>query len=64
MRGYHSQMDKSEHYENGTINDSYHYTQLKEKHMYQEYPPGLSQFWIREWPLGWRGIDTGIGDLS
>ena len=59
MRGYHSQKDQSEGYQEGQIN-SYYYIERKHKHEVRHYVSVLPPMWAREFPVGWRDIDHDI----
>jgi len=64
IRGYHSIKDKAPGYEHGELPTSYYYAtkpKLKEMH---KYAPLRTGFFNREYPTSWRGIDTGIKELS
>jgi len=61
IRGYHSQKDKAEGWELGIIN-SYYYIPMDTKNFMREYCPILPAMWAREFPVGWRDLDQGIGE--
>jgi GDP-fucose protein O-fucosyltransferase len=62
VRGYHSQKDKAEGYELGVIH-SYFDIPLANKYEMREYQPLKAALWAREFPIGWRDLDKGIGEL-
>jgi hypothetical protein len=63
VRGYHSQKDKAEGHDLGVIN-SYFDIPLNRKYEMREYRPLRPAFWAREFPIGWRDLDKGIGEVS
>jgi hypothetical protein len=63
VRGYHSQKDKAEGYDLGVIN-SYYDIPLGRKYEMREYRPLKQAFWSREFPIGWRDLDKGIGEVN
>jgi hypothetical protein len=63
VRGYHSQKDKADGFELGVIN-SYFDIPLDHKHDMREYRPLGPPLWAREFPIGWRDLDKGIGELK
>jgi len=64
VRGYHSQKDKSEGWEAGTIPRSYYYTGGNDKTAYDQYIPVHTPIYSREFPASWRDIDKGIHELE
>jgi hypothetical protein len=61
VRGYHSQKDKAEGWELGIIN-SYYDIPKHTKYFLREYRPISPAMWAREFPVGWRDLDKGIGE--
>jgi hypothetical protein len=80
VRGYHSQKQKADGYQLGLINsyynpitNGYHNTAYGSnlhlspdtiKVLMRQYRPLTVGFFSREFPLGWRDIDKGIGEMS
>ena len=65
MRGYHTQKEQSEGWEQGTLHHSYYYTgDKRERVLYQQYTAVHSAVYAREFPTSWRDIDKGIDELS
>jgi hypothetical protein len=64
MRGYHSQKEKVNGWQNGVLKDSYYYSGKKEKSMYLSYGPLKTPYYSREFPTSWRDIDQGIEEIS
>jgi len=64
MRGYQSQQDKVDGWDEGVIPDSYYYSGMIEKDIYQSYGPLKTPYYSREFPISWRDIDKGIEELS
>lgn len=62
MRGYHAEKDKLEGYELGQI-QSYFFTPDKQKEVMRKYRPVRRPYFSREFPIAWRDIDKGIGEL-
>lgn len=62
MRGYHADKAKLHGYQNGTI-QSYHFVPAERRYDMARFMPPSPPFWTREFPLAWRDIDKGIGDL-
>jgi hypothetical protein len=63
VRGYHGQQDKAEGYELGVAN-TYYYIPKDRKHAMRKYRPVHEPLWAREFPIGWRDLDKGIGELK
>jgi GDP-fucose protein O-fucosyltransferase len=63
VRGYHSQKDKAKGYDLGAIN-SFFDIPLDHKHDMREYRSLRPPLWAREFPIGWRDLDKGIGELK
>jgi len=63
MRGYHSQKYQLEGYEIGAIK-SYYFVPKDKKNVMLKYAPVKQAFFAREFPVAWRDIDKGIGNLS
>jgi hypothetical protein len=63
MRGYHSQKDKADGWEQGIIN-SWYYIPLHTKDALREYRPIAPAMWAREFPIGWRDLDKGIEEIA
>jgi GDP-fucose protein O-fucosyltransferase len=64
LRGYHSQNSRAPGYEMGII-DSYYYVpeHLKSLHStMRSYNPVQPGYWMQEFPVAWRLIDTGVAD--
>jgi hypothetical protein len=59
MRGYHSQQEKTEGWEQGAIN-SYYYVPMDRKYDVREYRPVAPGIWAREFPTAWRDLEKGI----
>ena len=64
VRGYHSQKDKVEGWDQGLLPNSYYYSGKNEKRIYQSYGPLRTPYYSREFPTSWRDIDKGIEELS
>lgn len=62
MLGYHSQKNKLEGYELGHI-EAYYFTPTRSKFAMRKYAPIKRPFYAREYPMSWRSIDEGVGDL-
>jgi len=60
MRGYHADQDKLEGHELGKI-QSYYFTNSQTAMI--NFTPLSRPFWAREYPVAWRDIDKGIGEL-
>lgn len=60
MRGYHADQDKLEGHELGKIK-SYYFTNSQTAMI--DFTPVIRPFWAREFPVAWRDIDKGIGEL-
>ena len=63
LRGYHSVKNKQEGYELGHLQSYYFLPEEKKNQMIQYYPVKVPLY-MREFPVGWRDIDKGIGELS
>ena len=63
MRGYHSQKDKLPGYEKGEIN-SYYYVPTKHKMAMKQYRSITGPMWGREFPVGWRLIDSDLDEAD
>jgi len=61
MRGYHADRAKV-HNQNGTIR-SYYFLPFEKRYGMASFMPPRPPFWTREFPLAWRDIDKGIGEL-
>jgi len=59
MRGYHSQKQKLEGYEDGAI-QSYFFTPEGKKNVMRRYVPVEQAFYAREFPVSWRNIDKDV----
>ena len=59
LRGYHSQKNKAEGYQEGII-DSYYYAMPEKKLTMREFWPVKKAFHAREFPRSWMNIDAGI----
>jgi GDP-fucose protein O-fucosyltransferase len=65
IRGYRSVKDKLPGYEKGILPTSYYYAVPQKKFEMHEYTPLLhGGFFNREYPIAWRDIDKGIGELT
>eukprot|EP00985_Skeletonema_marinoi_P018595 scaffold10417_cov137-Skeletonema_marinoi.AAC.19 len=64
MRGYHSQKEKVEGWDQGILPKSYYYSGKHEKSIYQSYGPLRTPYFSREFPISWRDIDKGVEELS
>lgn len=64
MRGYHSQKEKTEGWQEGLLHDSFYYTGKNDKHLYEHYDAVHSPIYSREFPTSWRDIDKGIDELA
>ena len=62
MRGYYSVRDRLEGYENGEL-QSYNFYPPDKKDIMTKYAPINKAFWSKEFLVGWRDIDRGIGEL-
>lgn len=60
MRGYHANQDKLEGHELGKI-QSYYFT--NDQTAMRDFKPVARPFFAREYPVAWRDIDKGIGEL-
>jgi hypothetical protein len=63
MRGYHSQMDKAEGWEQGIIN-SWYYIPRHQMDAVREYRPIAPAMWSREFPVAWRDLNKGIENIG
>lgn len=63
VRGYHSQKDKTKGWELGII-DSYYYIPVEKKNEMRKYRPISPPMWRKEFAVGWRDLDKGIGDSA
>jgi GDP-fucose protein O-fucosyltransferase len=64
IRGYRSARDKLLGYEKGILPTSYYYAVPQKKFEMHEYTPLKKTFFNREYPVAWRDIDRGIGELT
>ena len=64
IRGYHSVKDKLPGHEDGALPTTYYYALEDRKLHMQEFYPVKKQFYAREFPTAWRGIDKGIGEVT
>ena len=62
MRGYHAVKNKLPGYEDGII-ESYYFVPKNNKDIMKSYHPVKRAFYAREFPVSWRDIDKGIGEL-
>ena len=60
---YHSVKIKQKGYELGHLQSYYFLPEEKKNQMIQYYPVKVPLY-MREFPVGWRDIDKGIGELS
>jgi GDP-fucose protein O-fucosyltransferase len=63
MRGYHSQKEKSNGWEQGIVN-SWYYIPREQKEALRVYMPLSPPLWAREFPLAWRDLNHGISELA
>jgi len=63
LRGYHADRLKLPGFQNGII-ESYYYALPEFKMRMKEFWPISGAFHAREFPVSWRNIDHGIGELS
>mmetsp|Transcript_8027 Transcript_8027/g.8252 ORF Transcript_8027/g.8252 Transcript_8027/m.8252 type:complete len:438 (-) Transcript_8027:245-1558(-) len=63
MRGYHIAKYKLPGYEDGTM-ESYYFVPENKKFVMKSYWPIQSSLFNREYPVAWRDIDQGIGELG
>jgi len=63
MRGYYSVKNKLEGYELGTL-PSYYFVPKDRKNQMIQYMPVKKPIYMREFPVSWRDIDKGIGELK
>lgn len=56
--------DKLPGHEQGTLPNSYYYATLNRKFEMHQYTPLSGGFFNREYPVSWREIDKGIGELT
>ena len=63
IRGYHSDRHKLPGFHQGII-DSYYYAPSLFKNRMREYWPISGAIYAREFPVSWRNIDQGIGELT
>jgi hypothetical protein len=64
IRGYHSVKDKAPGHEDGTLPTTFYYAMEDSKMHMTEFYPVKKQFYAREFPTVWRGIDTSIGEVT
>jgi hypothetical protein len=71
LRGYHSQIEKTEGYELGQLKSYFlvHDIGINDyrqdlKNLMRHYLPLSPPTWAMEFPLGWRDIDKGIGEMA
>ena len=64
LRGYHSQNDKSDGYEDGTLPTTYYYATKDKKLKLHTYSPLKGGFFNREFPTSWRDIDKGVHEIA
>jgi len=64
IRAWRSQRDKLEGYENGTFDNSFYYIQPNKTYVYRQYSAMSSPTYMREWPVAWKNMDRGIGELG
>ena len=62
MRGYYNAKHELEGYEKGIIN-SYYFTPQHKKFQMRDYRAVKLPLYMREFPVSWRDIDKGIGEL-
>lgn len=62
LRGYHADQAEGQGFEDGIINSYYYALEDRFDHMRKFYPV-KREFFSREFPASWRGIDKGIGEL-
>ena len=62
LRGYHADLAELPGYEDGIINSYYYAMEDRFDHMRTFYPV-KKEYFAREFPSSWRGIDKGIGEL-
>mmetsp|Transcript_25928 Transcript_25928/g.36538 ORF Transcript_25928/g.36538 Transcript_25928/m.36538 type:complete len:276 (-) Transcript_25928:89-916(-) len=63
LRGHHYQKHKLPGYENGTLK-GYYYVPQRHIHHMDQYMAISPPMWAREFPVGWRDIDKGIGSSN
>jgi hypothetical protein len=63
MRGYHSTNNKEPGYEKGLLLNTYYYSPPNKKEVTHRFATILGAFFMREFPVSWRGLDDGIGYL-
>ena len=63
IRGYHVDRLKLPGFERGIVN-SYYYAPPEKKMRMREYWPISGSDYAREFPISWRNIDQGIGQLD
>ena len=61
MRGYHAEAKVNGH-QNGTIR-SYYFLPSEKRYGMASFVAPRPPFWAREFPLAWRDIDKGVGEL-
>mmetsp|Transcript_22535 Transcript_22535/g.34743 ORF Transcript_22535/g.34743 Transcript_22535/m.34743 type:complete len:124 (-) Transcript_22535:333-704(-) len=62
MRGYHSHKDKLPGYKEGKLH-SYFFSPKSRVRENELYRAVQNPFWAREFPISWRDIDKGIGQI-
>jgi len=63
LRGYHTDRLKLPGFERG-ITNSFYYAPLENKYRMREYWPISGSDYAREFPISWRNIDQGIGQMD
>lgn len=63
IRGYHADRHKLPGHEKGII-ESYFYAIPENKMRMKDYWPLTGAFYSREFPVSWRDINKGIGNMS
>ena len=63
IRGYQSVKNEEEGFELGHLN-SYYFLPKEKKNQMIQYYPIKNPIYMREFPIGWRDIDKGVGELD
>ena len=63
MRGYYSAKNEEDGYETGVIK-SFYFVPKEKKYQMRKYRPVKLPIYMREFPVSWRDIDKGIGELA
>mmetsp|Transcript_2927 Transcript_2927/g.6397 ORF Transcript_2927/g.6397 Transcript_2927/m.6397 type:complete len:615 (+) Transcript_2927:85-1929(+) len=64
IRAWRIQKDKLEGYKDGILDDSFYYIQPNKTYEYRTYSAMSPPTYMREWPVAWKNMDEGIGQLN